>query len=284
MDVYSQREERAHSTGFVGISADTDDVIDNLEVYEALINPRESERAGGQNGGGMMPPMMGMGGAGGGAAGAAQGGLGSAAGGGAAAAAVTMRTAGAGSPGSLPSPVRPWPPQESGHRRAWRGRDGCRRARSCGHRCIVGTGRSRRLRTGARCGRVYGGCPADEVVGGIGTEGSAPRADVVAVPPGNPDVISVDPAQVEKVAREWSDLAARMAEVGNAASDLQASLEDFGLVKQPAGPYGEMTNGIRQLAGGASKEFDEIAAGLTYGAQAYRDQEAAAAQTVRSAQ
>lgn len=63
---------RAHGTGFVGIEAESDDQIDNLEVYEALINPREAERGGaGQNGPGMMPPMMGMGGGGAGATGAA---------------------------------------------------------------------------------------------------------------------------------------------------------------------------------------------------------------------
>ena len=43
MDVYSQKEQRAHGTGFVGIEAESDDQIDNLEVYEALINPREAE-------------------------------------------------------------------------------------------------------------------------------------------------------------------------------------------------------------------------------------------------
>ena len=76
MDVYSQKEQRAHGTGFVGIEAESDDQIDNLEVYEALINPREAERGGaGQNGPGMMPPMMGMGGGGAGATGAGAGGM-----------------------------------------------------------------------------------------------------------------------------------------------------------------------------------------------------------------
>ena len=62
MDVYSQGEQRAHGTGFVGIEAESDDQIDALEVYEALINPREAgNQSGGSGGPGMMPPMMGMG-------------------------------------------------------------------------------------------------------------------------------------------------------------------------------------------------------------------------------
>ena len=97
------------------------------------------------------------------------------------------------------------------------------------------------------------------------------------------DVTSVDPAQVDRVAREWSDLASQMEALGVAAAELQTNVEDFGLVKQPAGFYGEMTSGFQQLAGGASQEFDQIAHGLSYGAQAYRDQESAAAQSLRSA-
>ena len=45
-----------------------------------------------------------------------------------------------------------------------------------------------------------------------------------------------------------------------------------------------MTDGIKRLAGGAALEFQDIASGLNHGAQAYRDQEAAATQTMRRAQ
>lgn len=76
MDVYGESGKRAHGTGFVGIDADTEDLVDNLEVYEALVNPQES-RPNNKNNGGMMPPMM-MGGAGGGNA-AASSGMGNAA-------------------------------------------------------------------------------------------------------------------------------------------------------------------------------------------------------------
>lgn len=119
--------------------------------------------------------------------------------------------------------------------------------------------------------------------GGIG-EIVAPEAkapDTLGPPP---DVISVDPAAVEQTAREWSSLASEMADISKTASQLQATHEDFGLVRQPAGPYSEVSDGIRELAGSASKEFDQIATGLNFGAQAYRDHEAQAAQSVRSAQ
>ena len=51
MDVYSQNQQRAHGTGFVGIEAESDDAIDALEVHEATINPREAGGTGGGAGG-----------------------------------------------------------------------------------------------------------------------------------------------------------------------------------------------------------------------------------------
>lgn len=251
MDVYSQQEQRAHGTGFVGIEAESEDAIDNLEVYEALINPRESERgAGGQGGGMMPPPMMGMGGAGAssGAAAGASSGMAASAGIGSGAS-----TGALGGGASMPSG-----PLSSGP--------------------------------------VAAGLPADESVPEVPEPGPVPEGEVprggavveqeipVVGDTVTPGVTSVDPAQVEQAAREWSSLASEMAEISATAGQLQASLEDFGLVQQPAGPYGEVSSGIRELAGGASREFDQIASGLNYGAQAYRDQEAQAAQSVRSAQ
>lgn len=273
MDVYSQSDERAHGTGFVGIEADSDDAIDTLEVYEALINPRESERGSGQGGPGMMPPMMGMGGAGGAGASGAQAGLSASAG------------TSAASVARMSVPVMPGVAPTAGPAVASAGVGGS-----------SGTG---------------GGVPSlgGPAAAGLGTEpvpeplpvpleALEEAPEVVTEPPGlegvveepglmvetPADVMSVDPAQVEQVAREWSGLSQQMAEIGAAASELQASLEDFGLVRQPAGPYGQMATGIQQLAGGAAKEFDEIAAGLAHGAGAYRDQETEAAQIVRSAQ
>ena len=286
MDVYSQDEQRAHGTGFIGIDAESDDAIDSLEVYEALINPREADQRGGQSGPGMMPPMMGMGGGGAGAAAPGGAGLSTAAAN-TAAASVVGKAAPLSMPGVAPTLTGP-------------------AAASAG----LGVGTAAGL--GAGGGGGPSGLPAGGMPEGLGDvpPGGLEAAQVPEEPaaeeateevpqeqqtppstppeaslqgPG-PDVTAIDPAEVDRVAKEWLGLAQEMATIGSAASELQASLEDFGLVQQPAGPYGEMTTGIQQLAGGASKEFDEIATGLSYGAQAYRDHEAAAAATARSAQ
>ncbi|AQP48557.1 hypothetical protein BW730_14660 [Tessaracoccus aquimaris] len=287
MDVYSQDEQRAHGTGFIGIDAESDDAIDSLEVYEALINPREADQRGGQGGPGMMPPMMGMGGGGAGAAAPGGAGLSTAAANTAAASMVGKATP-LTMPGVAPTLTGP-------------------AAASAG----LGVGTAAGL--GAGGGGSPSGLPAGGMPDGMGeappggleaaqvseepaaedateevpqeqqTPPSTPTDATLNAGPG-PDETAIDPAEVDRVAKEWSGLAQEMATIGSAASELQASLEDFGLVQQPAGPYGEMTSGIQQLAGGASKEFDEIATGLSYGAQAYRDHEAAAAATARSAQ
>ncbi len=59
-------EDRAQKSGVVGHSADTDDLIGDLDVYEALINPHEGAGGSGKGRAGgspmMMPPMAGAGG------------------------------------------------------------------------------------------------------------------------------------------------------------------------------------------------------------------------------
>lgn len=289
MDVYSQKEQRAHGTGFVGIEAESDDQIDNLEVYEALINPREAERGGaGQNGPGMMPPMMGMGGGGAGATGAGAGGMNT-----------SMATAAnAGIAARVGGPAGAGAAPVIGPAAASTGIGGPTPS-------VGGLGGGGGLPTSPiPSGPAAAGLPVEEPEEApesaiqvepppepqpagelVPTEKDEPEGGGESAPVGTtPDVIAIDPAQVEQVAREWSSLAGEMADISTAAGELQASLEDFGMVQQPAGPYGEVSAGIRELAGGASKEFDEIATGLNFGAQAYRDQETQAAQSVRSAQ
>ncbi len=54
--------ERVQASGVVGHSYDTDDQIEDLDIYEALVNPHDAEggsKKGGAGGPGMMPPPMG---------------------------------------------------------------------------------------------------------------------------------------------------------------------------------------------------------------------------------
>lgn len=63
-------DERVQQSGVVGHSHDSDDIIEDLDIYEALVNPHDAQGGQKKAGGGsptMMP--MGAGGAGGGAAG-----------------------------------------------------------------------------------------------------------------------------------------------------------------------------------------------------------------------
>ena len=261
MDVYSQNQQRAHGTGFVGIEAESDDAIDALEVYEATINPREAGNSGGGAGGpGMMPPMMGMmggGGAGGAAGGAAS--LGASQGMTGAAAASTAARLGA-------PPLTAAPQAAPAAAGAGVGSS----LPSLGGGGVVGGGA---LAAGAPGAALDDTATDDAAIDGSGQ--IAPHKDS--------DVVEVDPARVEQVAKEWTDLSERMHEVSSISTELQASLEDFGLVSPPAGPYETMTSDISRLAGGASREFQEIASGLARGAQNYRDNEAAAADTIKRA-
>lgn len=300
MDVYSQNEQRAHGTGFVGIEAESNDAIDNLEVYEALINPREADQKGGQGGSGMMPPMMGGMGAGGGAGGAVPGGLASSATASSAAMSTAARVTPLSMPGTAPAAAAAGPAAASagigsgslgsgsgmgaaglGMGAAGAGLAAAPAAASPGE----STEASDLIAT-TPVGPDTAPPPPDDSQAAEQPKDSGGAASVQPSSPqtGQPDVVRVDPAEVDRVAKEWSGLANEMADIGSIAEELQASLEDFGMVKQPAGPYGQMTSGIRQLAGGASKEFDEIASGLSHGAQAYREQEAAAATSVRTTQ
>jgi len=73
------REQRAQESGVVGHSYDSDDRIEDLDIYEALVNPHDAEagatKGGGAGGPGMMP-MGGGAGGGSGKAGTATGGTG----------------------------------------------------------------------------------------------------------------------------------------------------------------------------------------------------------------
>lgn len=281
MDVYSQGEQRAHGTGFVGIEAESDDQIDALEVYEALINPREAgNQSGGSGGPGMMPPMMGMGmgGAGGGAAGAQAAGLSQGMAGNMTGAAARMVTPVV--PGALPS-------AQAGAASAGVGAAGLGGG--------IGGGGG-----GLGSGPIAAGALADGPADALGEEpvddpAATDPAGGEQTDPGQPpaggvgpslrsDIIQVDPVEVERVAREWADLSAQMSDVGSYVSELQAGPEDFGLMPQPANAYGDMTSGFTQLAASAAKEFEEISAALAHGAKSYRDQESAATQQVGKVQ
>ena len=279
MDVYSQGEQRAHGTGFVGIEAESDDQIDALEVYEALINPRESgNQSGGSGGPGMMPPMMGMGGAGGGAAGAQATGLSQGMAGNMTGAAARMVTPVV--PGALPS-------AQTGAASAGVGAAGLGGGISGGGGGL-GSGPIAAGALAEQPADALGEGPADDPAaadpaGGEQTDpGQQPAGDVGPSP--RSDIIQVDPVEVERVAREWADLSAQMSDVGSYVSELQAGPEDFGLMPQPAGAYGDMTSGFTQLAASAAKEFEEISAALAHGAKSYRDQESAATQQVGKVQ
>ena len=281
MDVYSQGEQRAHGTGFVGIEAESDDQIDALEVYEALINPREAgNQSGGSGGPGMMPPMMGMGmgGAGGGAAGAQAAGLSQGMAGNMTGAAARMVTPVV--PGALPS-------AQAGAASAGVGAAGLGGGIGGGGGGL-GSGP---IAAGALAdgpADALGEGPADDPAatdpaGGEQTDPGQPPAGGVGPSPRS-DIIQVDPVEVERVAREWADLSAQMSDVVSYVSELQAGPEDFGLMPQPANAYGDMTSGFTQLAASAAKEFEEISAALAHGAKSYRDQESAATQQVGKVQ
>ena len=279
MDVYSQGEQRAHGTGFVGIEAESDDQIDALEVYEALINPREAgNQSGGSGGPGMMPPMMGMGGAGGGAASAQAAGLSQGMAGNMTGAAARMVTPVV--PGALPS-------AQTGAASAGVGAAGLGGGISGGGGGL-GSGPIAAGALAEQPADALGEGPADDPAaadpaGGEQTDpGQQPAGDVGPSP--RSDIIQVDPVEVERVAREWADLSAQMSDVGSYVSELQAGPEDFGLMPQPAGAYGDMTSGFTQLAASAAKEFEEISAALAHGAKSYRDQESAATQQVGKVQ
>ena len=279
MDVYSQGEQRAHGTGFVGIEAESDDQIDALEVYEALINPRESgNQSGGSGGPGMMPPMMGMGGAGGGAASAQATGLSQGMAGNMTGAAARMVTPVV--PGALPS-------AQTGAASAGVGAAGLGGGIGGGGGGL-GSGPIAAGALAEQPADALGEGPADDPAaadpaGGEQTDpGQQPAGDVGPSP--RSDIIQVDPVEVERVAREWADLSAQMSDVGSYVSELQAGPEDFGLMPQPAGAYGDMTSGFTQLAASAAKEFEEISAALAHGAKSYRDQESAATQQVGKVQ
>lgn len=70
-DQDKELQQRATESEFSGISADSDDLLDDGELREGLINPNASGGKSKNSGPGMMPPMM-MGGAGGGAGAGAQ--------------------------------------------------------------------------------------------------------------------------------------------------------------------------------------------------------------------
>lgn len=75
LDEERELEQRATESEFSGISADSDDLLDDGELREGLINPNTSGGKSKNSGPGMMPPMM-MGGAGAGAGAGAQNAMG----------------------------------------------------------------------------------------------------------------------------------------------------------------------------------------------------------------
>ena len=98
-DAWKELHRRATESEFGGISADSDDLVDDTELREAPINPNASGGKGKGAGNGMAPPPMMMGGAGaGGGAGAAAGAQGAM--GATAAAAGQMNAANAGAMGT----------------------------------------------------------------------------------------------------------------------------------------------------------------------------------------
>jgi len=61
----SGHEERVQESGVVGHSHDTDDRLEDLDIYEALINPHDGPSGSQKGGGGGAPAMMPMGNTGG---------------------------------------------------------------------------------------------------------------------------------------------------------------------------------------------------------------------------
>ena len=54
-------EERVQESGVVGHSYGTDDRLEDLDIYEALINPHDGQGGSQKRGGGGAPAMMPMG-------------------------------------------------------------------------------------------------------------------------------------------------------------------------------------------------------------------------------
>lgn len=320
MDVYGESGKRAHGTGFVGVNADTEDVVDNLEVYEALVNPQESRPGGNKNNGGMMPPMM-MGGAGGGNA-AASSGMGNAA------AASTAGAVARGVPagGVVGAPVAA-PVASTGAGTVAAGTSSAGAGLGAGTGAGAGAGGSG-IGAGMGSGMPSGVVAAE--IGDSGTEPAVPTGHIDAEAPGQPgvpeetgapgqgegtnrteprtspggpidegapedrpgvgpdgrvpvtnDVVSVDPVEIDRVAREWSNLADGMAGLSTNISNLQPAEGDFGMVRVPEPSYGAMTSGLHRMAGGASEEFGQISAGLSATTRSFQETEAEAEATMR---
>ncbi|TRY16984.1 hypothetical protein FOJ82_14085 [Tessaracoccus rhinocerotis] len=292
MDVYGESGRRAHRTGVVGVDAETEDTVDNLEVYEALVNPKEAGSGGNKGRGGMMPPMM-MGGvgAGGGSSAAASAGASQAA------AASTAGATARAVPGPMAAGTTTAAPVASPGVGA--GTAGAATTPSFGGAGLPSGGGGGIPTAGLGAGVVAAqsdDAAAADADPGAGTD--APQTDpdpatddesgdggpvdgigrINPVPPNNTDlpendVVEVNPAEIERLAKQWSSLSDSMTGLSTNISNLQADAGAFGMVRDPEPVYGKMTDGLSRRSGGAAAEFEQISAGLAASAAAFRDTE-----------
>ncbi|WP_461104079.1 hypothetical protein [Tessaracoccus terricola] len=287
MDVYGESGRRAHRTGVVGVDAETEDTVDNLEVYEALVNPKEANSGGNKGRGGMMPPMMmGGAGAGGGSSAAASAGASQAA---------AVSTAGATAravPGPMAAGTTTAAPVASPG--AGAGTAGAGSTPSFGGGGLPsGGGGVPTAGLGAGVVAAQSEDPGNPGVGEDQPESPGTDPDPVAeeddgeggpvdgigrinpLPPTNTDlppddVVEVNPAEIERLAKEWSSLSDSMTGLSTNISNLQADAGAFGMVRDPEPVYGKMTDGLSRRSGGAAAEFEQISAGLAASAAAFR--------------
>lgn len=292
MDVYGESGRRAHRTGVVGVDSDTEDTVDNLEVYEALVNPKEANSGGNKGKGGMMPPMMMGGGAGAGGSSAA-----ASAGASQAAAASTAGATARAVPGPMAAGTSTAAPAAAPGVGA-----GSAGAASSGAGGMTGLPAGGGIGTPAG-GGLGGGVLAagseatDDTTGESdepdnsqqdpptddgadedpGEGGTVDPIGRIQFPPTSElppdDAVEVNPAEIERLAKQWSSLSDSMTGLSTSIGNLQADNGAFGMVSGPEPVYGKMTDGLHRRSGGAAAEFDQISAGLAASAKAVRNTE-----------
>lgn len=326
MDVYGEGGKRAAAVNAagVGIGAETEDEVDNLEVYEAMVNPQESRPNQNKGGQGMMPPMM-MGGAGGQGQAAASAGMSSnvAAANQAGAMARQVPTGGVvggpvGAPVASPgvSAAGSAPAGTAGIGAGGLGGAGAGSGGVGGLGIGAGAGAGAGIAAGVTASGVDDATLADEFTGAVAPDGNGETGDgsddstasqddgleqtgadtpndaddgktpdrtgkpEVGLPPVKTDIVTIDPVEIKRVSKEWSQLSDGMADLSTSFTNLQAGEDDFGMVRAPKKHYDTMASGLRQMAGGASAEFGQISAGLDATNRSFQETEDQAASSI----
>lgn len=326
MDVYGEGGKRAAAVNAVGVGmgADTEDEVDNLEVYEAMVNPQESKPNQNKGGQGMMPPMM-MGGAGGQGQAAASAGMSSnvAAANQAGAMARQVPTGGVvggpvGAPVASPGVAAAGGAPSGTAGVGVGGISGIGGGVGGGVGGLglgAGAGAGAGIAAGVAASGVDNTTLTDEFSGEVAPQtgdivgdgsgdstaddggddqtgskdpggpedGNAPRANPpveVDQPPTRTDVVTIDPVEIKRVSKEWSQLSDGMADLSASFTNLQAGDDDFGMVRAPKKHYDAMTSGLQHMAGGASAEFGQISAGLEATNRSFQETEDQAASSI----